>query len=98
VRLTELQKEAIQTTFLSVFEQGSLYVFGSRVFDHKKGGDIDLYLTPKTHIDLVEKKVKFLSRLKRLIGEQKIDLVLDYGESRPIDLKAKKEGVLLCQK
>jgi len=29
-----------------VFEEGNIYLFGSRADDTKKGGDIDLYLCP----------------------------------------------------
>jgi hypothetical protein len=41
------------------------------------------------------KKIQFLAKLKREIGEQKIDVVLDYGQDRLIDKKAKLEGIEL---
>ena len=51
-----------------------VYLFGSRVYDERKGGDIDIMI-------LAERKLEFeeLSRLRvgfwKRFGEQKIDLV-----------------------
>jgi len=63
----------------------------------KKGGDIDLYISTNNKNNLVENKINFLGALQREIGEQKIDIVLDYGEARLIDRKVKKEGIKLCE-
>lgn len=53
-------------------------MFGSRVDDAKRGGDIDLYIeTNETDIDTIyRKKVDFVSDIWMKIGEQKIDVVL----------------------
>jgi len=72
-----------------------IYLFGSRLDDEKRGGDIDLYLSVKEKDALVRKKVDFLVKLKREIGLQKIDVVFDKGLSRAIDFIAKQEGVKL---
>jgi histidinol-phosphate aminotransferase len=45
--------------------------------------------------NLAYKKIQFLAKLKRDIGEQKIDVVFDYGQNRLIDKKAKSEGIEL---
>ncbi|MFM8716760.1 MAG: nucleotidyltransferase domain-containing protein [Spartobacteria bacterium] len=51
-----------------------VFLFGSRVDDFGKGGDIDLLLLTNERLPLV-----FMNRIRRLIlndiGEQKIDLV-----------------------
>ena len=51
-----------------------VFLFGSRVDDFGKGGDIDLLLLTDERLPLV-----FMNRIRRLIlndiGEQKIDLV-----------------------
>lgn len=95
MRMTQKQLQAIKTNFKSFFHDGEIYLFGSRVDDSKKGGDIDLYISATNREGLVHKKVQFLSKLKREIGQQKIDVVLDYGQNRLIDTVAKRDGVLL---
>ena len=98
MRLNEHEAEAIREVFAETFAEGSLYLFGSRVDDSQKGGDIDLYVVTDRKDALAEKKIDFLVRLKQRIGDQKIDLVIDRGTHRPIDEQAKKTGVLLCQR
>lgn len=97
MRLSSKQQQDIVRTFLEVFESGELLVFGSRADDTKKGGDIDLYVQPRSHENLAEKRITFLARLKRRIGDQKIDLVVAHTPPRPIDVEARKTGVVLCQ-
>jgi len=94
MRLTKKEINAIKTNFSKFFD-GQIYLFGSRIDDTKKGGDIDLYISSKTKENLSAKKVKFLAALKNELGEQKIDVILDYDQNRHIDIKAKNEGVLL---
>jgi predicted nucleotidyltransferase len=94
MRLTQKELNSIKTTFNNIFQEGTIYLFGSRVDDTKKGGDIDLYISTKTKDDLVKKKIDFLVSLKREIGQQKIDVVLDFGQNRLID-KIAKEGIRL---
>jgi predicted nucleotidyltransferase len=96
VRLNQQQIEAIKQTFAQVFGRGDLYLFGSRVDEQARGGDIDLYVVPTEFENLANKKIDFLVKLKRQIGVQKIDLVLDRGANRAIDQLAKQQGVLLC--
>ena len=85
----------IKKAFLEVFKSGNIYLFGSRVDDTKKGGDIDLYLVVKDHNDLFRKKIKFLSQVKKELGEQKIDVVFNIDENRLIEKEAKKWGIKL---
>jgi predicted nucleotidyltransferase len=61
----------------------SIYLFGSRVDDTTRGGDIDLLIklsSPKGIKNRLQLKLKFLVELKKRIGEQKIDLLLDIGQ------------------
>lgn len=98
MRLSKYEHEKIKEIFIKIFNHGSLYLFGSRVDDSKKGGDIDLYVIPENYQDkFSSKKMLFLLELKKLIGEQKIDLVIDRNENRPIDTIAKQQGILLCK-
>jgi len=89
---------AIQEAFVQVFDKGDLYLFGSRVDDSQKGGDIDLYVATENRERLGEKRIEFLAGIKQRIGNPRIDLVVDRGTRRTIDAIAKTEGVLLCQR
>jgi predicted nucleotidyltransferase len=95
MRLNQKQLIAIKRNFNIFFGNGKIYLFGSRADDTKKGGDIDLYISTKNKENLSYKKIQFLVKLKRDIGEQKIDVVFDYGQNRLIDKKAKLEGIEL---
>ncbi|WP_203249613.1 MULTISPECIES: nucleotidyltransferase domain-containing protein [Cysteiniphilum] len=98
VRLTEYEIKAIKSSFLDVFGGGSIYLFGSRVEDSKKGGDIDLYIAPNKALprdQLLEKKIDFLVSVKSLIGEQKIDVIIATNENRLIEQEALTKGVKL---
>jgi predicted nucleotidyltransferase len=95
MRLTPHPRQAIKKHFLEVFKEGEIYLFGSRVDDTKRGGDIDLYLVVPNLKGLAIKRVEFLVALKRDIGEQKIDVVFDRGQNRAIDQIAKEQGVRL---
>ena len=95
MRLTAADRQAIRATFEKVFGAGEVYLFGSRVDDGRRGGDIDLYLLPEISQGLTRKKIEFLVRLKEKIGQQKIDVVLPARHTRPIDRIAMKQGVRL---
>lgn len=88
MRLLPHYQETIKKYFKEFFEKGEVYLFGSRVDDNKKGGDIDLYFVLEEHSNLFEKKLKFLARVKREIGEQKIDIVFNTDSSRLIEKEA----------
>lgn len=82
MRLKRSEITIIKQAFSDVFTKGSLYLFGSRVDDNKRGGDIDLYIIPFDTENLTSKK---------------IDVVIDRGTNRLIDIIAKEKGILLCQ-
>ena len=101
MRLTPEQRQAMVETFAATFGTGVLMLFGSRVDDHQRGGDIDLYVIADgaRSPDVVSRqRLAFLAQLKRRIGEQKIDLVLAAEPPRPIDHIARTQGIILCEK
>jgi len=95
MRLSSHYIDVIKKNFRLFFKQGDIFLFGSRVDDSKKGGDIDLYLAIDDHENLFEKKLKFLSRIKRELGDQKIDVVFNIDSSRLIEQEAKRWGIKL---
>jgi len=96
MRLTEFEQKMIKKAFLETYKEGSIYLFGSRVDDTQRGGDIDLYLVPAEQSDNDrEKRVEFLIKLDEYIGEQKIDVVLAKDKNRLIEKEALSYGVEL---
>ena len=95
MRLKETEKNAIKDSFSTTFGFGKIYLFGSRADDSQKGGDIDLYLVTDSKEDLAQKRINFLVKLKKAIGEQKIDVVINRDNSRAIEQEALKNGILI---
>lgn len=77
MRLSRIQQEIIRKTATRHFgENVTVFLFGSRVFDDEKGGDIDLLLdNVPDKSQTPEKKILFLVDLKKQLGDQTIDVV-----------------------
>jgi predicted nucleotidyltransferase len=84
MRLNQFQIATINALARKHFGQGStVYLFGSRTDDHKKGGDIDLFISHISEAILtLEAKIHFLAELKAEIGDRKIDVVFDNDNTR----------------
>ncbi len=96
MRLQQYEIDSITSIANSIFGKGSkIILFGSRVHDDLNGGDIDLYIQPTTKSALSEKKIDFLIALKEKIGDQKIDVILEKDNSRPIEQEAIRKGLIL---
>jgi hypothetical protein len=79
MRLREKDLIAIKELFKKYFlENDHLWLFGSRVDDTKKGGDIDLYIETECNdiSNIYEKRKRFWLELQDTLGEQKIDIVI----------------------
>ena len=80
MRLTENERDNIIAACRSVAGDRpfSLYLFGSRVKDDERGGDIDLLLVvaPGDLIAIRLLKHHFLQEIKARIGMQKIDFLI----------------------
>lgn len=96
MRLSSFEVQAIIETKNDIFGLTSkIYLFGSRVDDTQKGGDIDLFLVTDKKDDLFDKKINFLVALQEKVGEQKIDLIFSKDKSRDIEIEARQKGVIL---
>ena len=101
MRLSEVERRAIVTIAREVIG-GDVQVrlFGSRADDRARGGDIDLYITDISLAPALQgdAKLQFLVKLKRQLGDQRIDLILapPAGQTPlPIHQMAQQTGILL---
>jgi predicted nucleotidyltransferase len=74
MRLSEKEKTTILKAVAEFDATAPVYLFGSRVHDQKKGGDIDL-LVLSEHLDL-SAKLKIKARIFQSLEEQKIDIII----------------------
>ena len=95
MRLTSKEIGSIKNVFVEVFKEGSIYLFGSRVDDMQKGGDIDLYIISKSNKNLLDKKIDFLIKLKQKIGDQSIDVIISKDKNRLLEQEALQKGIQL---
>jgi len=95
MRLSQKYIHTIKKYFNEIFKSGDIYLFGSRVDDSQRGGDIDLYLILEDNSDLFNKKIKFLAKIKRELGEQKIDIIFQQNTHNLIEQEALKWGIKL---
>ena len=96
MRLNQFEIDSIKKITSKVFGNGSkVLLFGSRVDDDLRGGDIDLYIQSESGDDLNKKRIRFIVDLETLIGEQKIDVVLARDSGRVIEQEALSKGIQL---
>ncbi|MDQ3018968.1 MAG: nucleotidyltransferase domain-containing protein [Bacteroidota bacterium] len=80
MRLKEFEVSAIKDAVYALDKTAKIFLFGSRVDDKKRGGDIDIII-------ISEKlkygdKLKIYSRIFKTLEEQKIDIVLYNGKDK----------------
>lgn len=77
-----------------------VYLFGSRVQDNLKGGDIDLLIkTSRPGKELFDRKMDFLTKLNTTLGFQKIDVIVQQKyakKKRDIVIIAENKGEKIC--
>ena len=85
MRLSTDQIQAICQAATTAFGQGtSVWLFGSRVDDAKRGGDIDILVCPQVRSaddaagpqQTFMQKIKMLTLLERKLGERQIEIVV----------------------
>jgi predicted nucleotidyltransferase len=97
MRLSQENITLIKNSVKEIFDENSkVFLFGSRTDDQKKGGDIDLYIETQIKNDLLQKKLKLINTLHKILGEQKIDIVINnFTSDKYIYEVAKHEGIQL---
>lgn len=95
LRLNRQEVDAlIRATKSSFGDSAQIWLFGSRVDDTKKGGDIDLYIETDKETGIVAAKLEMLGAIWSTFGEQKIDILVRSRsrEPTPIHEIAKSSG------
>lgn len=94
MRLYQDQIKVLKDKLKDISLSAQLYLFGSRVDDTKKGGDIDLLVVSKevTKKDLRYLRIEFFKHF----GEQKLDIIIDDGKFEdPFVKHIMKKAILL---
>lgn len=93
------QQQIIRKTVRETFgPDAAVYLFGSRVDDSARGGDIDLLVRlEKPQVETERKILRLVARLQIRLGDQPIDVLLQDPEStlNPIHLEAQRTGIRL---
>ena len=77
MRLTEQQRDIIRKSGLRHFGVVPL-LFGSRLNDAERGGDIDLFIPGDwSAVEAVSRRMRFCAELRLCLGDQKIDVVVE---------------------
>jgi len=100
MRLTTRQRQVIRRILERHFGRSSVIrLFGSRVDDRARGGDIDLYVEPEIQDpdQLADAKLNALLELHRSLGDQKIDIVIRRADADDLAIHrhARETGVRL---
>lgn len=96
MRLSKQEISVIKSTIHSYIKDCKIILFGSRVDDNKKGGDIDLLVQTKESVGLQE-KIEILTAMEYNGIERKVDLLFQtpLSEEKSIFKTALKEGIVL---
>jgi predicted nucleotidyltransferase len=95
MRLADSATGVIRETAERVFGPGvEVWLFGSRVDDAARGGDIDLLVVPATPpASRARSSAEFAAALQWHLGDQRIDVIVDDGSGRsPIAERARATG------
>jgi len=99
MRLTDKEIQIIRDAVLDVLgENTRIVLFGSRVDDTLKGGDIDLMIELDQNVDRPAlQSARVASRVSRLLSGRKVDVVLKAPnlKSQPVHEIATQTGVVL---
>lgn len=87
----EAAKQAVGIISTQFGNDAKVWLFGSRVDDQKRGGDVDIFIE-STSNDVMQ-KIKCKSALMDLF-DLKVDLVIGLGD-KPIHRIAKSTGIRL---
>ena len=104
MRLSAIERHAVESASREALPVGTrVLLFGSRLDDERRGGDIDLLVelpAPLSADDTVNRRTRFTARLYRLLEERRIDVVMtQHGQPDPraVVAVARRQGVELAR-
>ena len=89
MRVSKKEIELIKNMVKTIFGETIIYLFGSRMDDTKKGGDIDLYIIPKIYESIFKKKIKIKIMLEDVLFKP-VDIIIAKDKNRLIEKEAMK--------
>ena len=99
MRISNESRQIIKATVSEIFGGGArVLLFGSRLDDSRRGGDIDLLVDlPSPEPECQRKSLTCVARLQRRLGDQHIDVLVIDPETppSPVHLDALRTGVSL---
>lgn len=90
MRLSQKQRRAIRDCVAAADPVAEVLLFGSRLEDKLKGGDIDLLIRSRK-IGFIE-RLRLKLALKSALGDQKIDIAVDCGRPSAFVKLVRKEA------
>lgn len=95
MRLSQEKIDNLKSSITAILPNVKIYLFGSRVDDNKKGGDIDLLILADRKLKFAEKShIKWVFFKK--FGEQKLDLIsFQHQDTDPFKLTALTDAIEL---
>ena len=104
MRLSAVERCAVESASREALPAGTrVLLFGSRLDDNRRGGDIDLLVElpePLSADDVVNRRTRFTARLYRLLEGRRIDVVMTQQGSqdrRAVVAAARQQGVELAR-
>lgn len=99
MRLTEREREIIKGAVAEMLGEGSIVrLFGSRLDDSQRGGDIDLLVEPPAPLEnRVMAECQLTARLYLKLGGRKVDVLIKDSRTpcQPIHQQAMQYGAIL---
>jgi predicted nucleotidyltransferase len=93
MRISQHEQTVIKNVITQLDPKAKVYLFGSRVDDNARGGDIDLLILSELITERDRRKIRI--ELFEKLGEQKLDLVIAKDLDKPFARLAYNGGVLL---
>ncbi len=96
MRLSKNDASTIKNIILKYIINAKVILFGSRVYDDKKGGDIDILIQTTQNITIKE-QIKILAEIELKGILRKVDLLIQTSSSKEQNIfdTAIKEGIIL---
>lgn len=95
MRISDEQRDFLKKEITAVAPDAEVYLFGSRVDDKKKGGDVDIMVLSGKKL-LWKEKAKIRWHYFEKYGEQKLDIVSStFEEVNPFKQIVLHEGIRL---